>query len=250
MLGKELAPYVQIVEAHRPTFRREKKIIPYKNREEAIRWFAENHQNVRNPETGRINQTGEYGGSAHTVCPYVPHYLDNVEDGIRPVVKALFEKGYLTNSSCEGHGWGEQRYVSVVFPSVEQREEFKKNVGKIAWVDLRDVEHMSNAVVELYDDGSFKKVVKYTDPAALEELWKEEVRFCNTLFYRKYDFYCFLRVGIGPEWISYSATTFWQLVVFRLKMAYFWIVRRLFTGRSTKKLVQVIESSVFPRSLG
>ena len=251
MLGKEFAPYVQIVKAQRPSFiRAEKKVVPYKTREETIRGLAENHQNVRNPETGRINPTGEYGGGAHTVCPYVPHYLDHVEDGIKPVVKALFEKGYLTISSCEGHGWGEQRYVTVAFPSEELRNDFKKSVGRVSWVELRDVPHMNNARVELYEDGSLKRVVKELDADALKKMWDGEIDYCNILFYRKYDFWCFLRIAIGPEWISFSAVTNWQLFVYRIKQAYCWITRKLFTGPSTRKITKILESKSFPNFLG
>lgn len=252
MLGKELAPYVQIVEAQKPTFRREKKVIPYKTREETIRWFAENHQNVKNQETGRINQTGEYGGPAHTVCPYAPHYLDNIEDGIKPVVRELFQKGYLTISSCEGHSWGENRYVTVAFPSEQERENLKNVLASkfIPFLGLVEVAHMTNAKVELYEDGSFKRVTKTTDEAALQEIWKGEVAYCNIVFYRKYDFYCFLRIAIGPEWVSFNANTRWLRLIYHAKQIYFWTVRKLFTEYSTRKVTKLLASSLVPKFLG
>ena len=53
---------------------------------------------------GRINMGNE---SSASVSPYSEHFRSQVEDGIWPLVKTLYNKGYLPVSSCAGHrgGW-------------------------------------------------------------------------------------------------------------------------------------------------
>ena len=49
---------------------------------------------------GRINMGGEQSAS---VSPYSEHYWSQVEPGIRSLVQAFWDLGYLTVSSCSGH---------------------------------------------------------------------------------------------------------------------------------------------------
>lgn len=58
--------------------------------------------------------------------PISPSLYDLLESGVREIVRALNEKGYLTVSSCEGHDNGNVRHVTLVFPTLKERDEFLK----------------------------------------------------------------------------------------------------------------------------
>jgi len=59
-----------------------------------------------------------------TVSPYHPKFRSQIEDGVWPIVEQLVNKGYLTVSSCEGHGTENKMIVSLVFKDRNSAEKF------------------------------------------------------------------------------------------------------------------------------
>ena len=142
------------------------------------------------------------------VSSFVSQYSDiigkNLEPGVRDAVLGLHEKGYLTFTSCQGHDDSKHRYIGVVFNTLEQKNQFIKEVNKlkcdIYWYDnvinsierpCKEIPWWSEGGITLhivYDDNSFAKASQqdrrrkpYTD----EELTK----FWNIQMWRNYTHY-------------------------------------------------------------
>lgn len=74
----------------------------------------------------RIDSDGEYVSSF--LSPYNRKILDNVEPGVRSLVSALINRGYLTAASCQGHSDQRTRFVMIAFGSELERQQFVKDV--------------------------------------------------------------------------------------------------------------------------
>lgn len=251
---KEIIPYVQQVEARRPF------VVEERNPSEEqpaptdgkafTRWMAEKVQNKRH-ESGRINFHGvdHSSGPAHTVCPYVPHFLNNIEDGIKPLVLALVNKGYLTYSSCSGHQSFEPRYVGLAIPSEEFRERVVNLLSirfklwqKMQLFKLIKLSTVANNKFQVNSKNAFTGVDR-GEPTA------DEAEGFNTIFYRNYPLWLFLRIQIGYEVVFVSYTyplTIWK----RLECLWAKVMNRLFRERITKQVVDFIESKEFPQFIG
>jgi hypothetical protein len=254
ILRREIIPIVRHYQAEQPSLDQllKKKGEKVPDGVDGIRWLCEKVQNKRHP-SGRINFDGQdrSDGAAHTVCPYVPHFLNNVEDGVKPLVSALFSKGYLTYSSCEGHIY-EVRYVGLAFPSIEARTEFMERVRrelgwKKAFVKFVAVESVTNAAVQFNEDRTFSRINRGTAAQALTE---GEILYFNTLYYRRYDFWCFLRLQIGYEIVWRDTdnifNNFWLRWKYRLLIAYMRVIKKLFVSHVTELLAKTVRSDSFP----
>lgn len=94
--------------------------------QEEIHYVTHEIHNKKNKD-GRINRfdpkTGIY--SANSVSPHANDFLQlNIEEGIKPVVEALLNKGYYTYSSCAGHCLSDRRFVGIAFPNQIMRIRF------------------------------------------------------------------------------------------------------------------------------
>lgn len=94
-----------------------------------------NHYNTRKGQDGRtytkIDKDGNY--ISHYVSPYAKKFWSgmNVEPKIESVVRALWEKGYLTFTSCQGHKGSPMRYVGITFVNDEERDKFIKKMSHL-----------------------------------------------------------------------------------------------------------------------
>ena len=59
-------------------------------------------ENVRG-KFGFINLTGQNGAPSQMTTPLDPEFWKFIEDGIKPLVRALLETGIETFGSCQGH---------------------------------------------------------------------------------------------------------------------------------------------------
>jgi hypothetical protein len=246
---RELIPFVFKYRQEKPVFRVEKKKVelPFKNELEAARYYAENLQNSRNEKTGRINFTGEYGSSAHTVSPYVKHFYENIEDGILPVVRAFTEKGYLTISSCQGHGT-EIRFVVLAFQSEEARgyvSDLIMSVG-LPYLKTHHLAKLINNDLSHNESGTVTDLEKST---ADEFTPENNTTFVNAVFYRRYEAVCFLRIEIGHPAKIMKTETLWESVQLYAERAWIWFTNQTFVRLSTSRLAKIISSDVFPRYL-
>lgn len=136
------------------------------------------------------------GNFEPSISPYANNFEAILDPGIREVVLALNEKGYLTASSCEGHRPHKPRYINLCFGSEKSREEFQHRISD-SWLGLfyptMRVSTMTQEIVA-------GNIVKHTD-------LKDEVRGLNHLFMRSFDQYCFLRLHIGAAFYNNSSDT-------------------------------------------
>ena len=130
---------------------------------------------------GRIYQSGD--GVSVTVSPYQEDYWYNIEEEIKPLVKAVFDKGYLTYSSCAGHQAVKRRFIAVAFPSKEAARKFVYEIKKRYKHRMvhYDIKHGTD-----YDG------VDWTNT-------QDHVAFLNKLYYRGYEDYWFVEVSIGKN---------------------------------------------------
>lgn len=96
---------------------RQEKQSTEKSLDEQI-YYVTHQVHNRKQADGRINRfdptTGVY--AANSVSPFAENFLElNVEEGVKPLVQALIQKGYFTYSSCAGHCLTDRRFVGIAF---------------------------------------------------------------------------------------------------------------------------------------
>lgn len=152
---------------------------------------------------GRINMGN---GTAASISPYSKHYRSQIEDGIWPLVELLYNKGYLTVSSCAGHRGGLYKefddgfftynsspYVTIVVnrDCVEDVvSTFKKYSIKHA--EILSIDSMSN----MDASGTKPRRNKKVDI-------QNEYESLNWMMQRNYDKWSYVMIRINP-WKKYS----------------------------------------------
>lgn len=137
------------------------------------------------------------------VSQYSPIVNSNLEPEVKKAVLALHDKGYLTYTSCQGHGDSKHRYIGVVFNTVSQKHKFIREMNKlkldIYWYNnavntkerpCEDVPLWSDAIQLhiVYDDSSFanSSVADRRDKPYTEN---QLTKFWNIQMCRNYDRY-------------------------------------------------------------
>lgn len=123
------------------------------------------------------------------VSPYNPNFKSQIESEIWPLVSALVNKGYLTNASCQGHGWDLYCYVSLVAPSLESAT----NIAEQIILDPWDVKVKVKRSIYDYDS-SFKTIKEDLDR---EELKLKVFPYYNKIFRRNYEEYFFIDMKLS-----------------------------------------------------
>lgn len=162
------------------------------------RWLSGEVQNQRHP-SGRINflGLGHGGGPAHTVCPYSPNFLENVEPGVRSLVKACADKMLLPFSSCEGHSNGDIRYVALAFTEESDRD----RLVEMLKMHFRPLFFVGALQLELRDSYVNVRAISQEENFGGLELApdlgvKHESEYFNAVFFRNAESWCFLQINI------------------------------------------------------
>lgn len=141
---------------------------------------------------------------ANSLSPYAEKFWENIEEKIKPVVKILYQKRYLTYSSCEGHGLDFRRYIGLAFCDEDSRAYVANYINdlNIKGVSTKLHETVSNnEVVEHKATG--KPTPTKNNKSNLNIDKKGEVNSFNIQFHRNYEQYFFLEIIIYDE-ISYK----------------------------------------------
>ena len=150
---------------------------------------------------GRINATlpgGDY--RVAEVSPYNPNFKTQIESGVWPLVEALINKGYLTCSSCEGHGRDLQARVSLVLPTIESANTFKQQINLPPWrIRIKSKRR-------IYDFSSNFKTT--TDILSQDELQTKVFPYYNKIFHRNYTEYHFIDMFL-PKYLGYNFIYYW-----------------------------------------
>lgn len=186
--------------------------------------YAHKYVNPRQKD-GRINSGYDKHGNlvAITVSPFSATFWDNIEDGVRPLIKAFVGKGYMPFSSCEGHGDFSSRFVYLAFGSEDKREKAERLIRKHLWfvpgiiIDRTSMPHN----IQTNDDGSLERLSK-------AKLDMQSVRSFNTVFHKEEKFYCCLRITLFREYKDC-----WRKMVL--------------TEWVTNRIIKLVQSERFPR---
>lgn len=147
---------------------------------------------------GGYDEDGRY--YAVTVSPYFSEFESQIEEGIRPLVSAIRDKGYLTCSSCYGHP--KRAMVVVCFPTARSREEFTEVVRKesIPTLAIEYRDSMVNVGVSTDRRGrvQFSKDLEFDH--SFEGHRSMEVASFNGVFLRNYDDYFFLHITVLDDY--------------------------------------------------
>ncbi len=179
----------------------------FKNSEELI-YFLSHNINNKIHENGRIYMQINKDGSlfAHSVSPYSETFTDNVENGVKDLVKVLRSKRYLTYSSCEGHGNSFRRYVGLAFADEASRNVVEQYISslKIKGIILKKFDTVSNQSTNINNETNKIEYQNKINPLLLEgdklqEHKAQETEYFNISFHRKYENYCFLEIVILEE---------------------------------------------------
>lgn len=155
--------------------------------------------NTRQGKDGRtytsIDRDGNY--ISHYVSPYAKKFWSgmNVEPEIEPVVRALWEKGYLTFTSCQGHKGSPMRYVGIAFVNDTERDKFVDSMSHLPVTWHYNCVNPIDDPLD-YDDGNWMRMqwdqegdsaktqAEFTDKRYTKQ---ELTDFWNIMFNRNYD---------------------------------------------------------------
>lgn len=147
---------------------------------------------------GRINAGVNALGKeiSHTVPPQSDRFWDNIEPAIRPLVRALREKRYLTYGSCDGHTLWNRRFVGIAFYDEASREALLAPI-EAAQLPIVSIERLHSAAnMQLGSHGHGEDWISHEETA--HELNPEvELESFNLLFGRNYDRICFAEISLG-----------------------------------------------------
>jgi hypothetical protein len=153
----------------------------------------------------RINRGNKQNGYATSVSVgmHNPDFDSYIENGIRPVISALKNKGYLTLSSCEGHGITDDTRVVICFGHEGMLSAFKEALDPLTSLGLvmehlkpQDYMEQSTPYTKAYD--AIPELRKQ-GISVREKMTDLECTNClNKLFNRGYKSYYLLRLVIVP----------------------------------------------------
>lgn len=189
---------------------------------------------------GRIYAKSEKDGySSHSVSPYADTFLDNIEENIKPLILALKKKGYLSISSCEGHGIYFRRYITLVFPSRETALEFQAHIPFRLKYILKHCTESLNTKLDVDEYGNIlgnKVVDSFVDREG-------SIRYINFLIKRSYVDAWLLELIISDRLKDedgyWKYIKNWRQVLFK----------KFFMNWYTRKLTKFIQSDKFPANI-
>ncbi len=150
------------------------------------------YNNVKHPD-GRINFGTDKNGKlvAITVSPYSDTFWDNIEPRVGLIIKKLLKLGYMTFSSCDGHGEYSARFVWLAFDNRLKRDEAYKYFRKITWfIPGVSIEKTSNP-------SNLRSVDNYIENVGAENIdIKSSIKYFNTVFHKLSTEWYFLKVVI------------------------------------------------------
>lgn len=240
VIAGELKPIQQeIVVGHNggPTFA---------SNEEVHQYSLYRNYNTKLSNDGRtytkVDKDGNY--ISHYVSPYAEKFWSgmNVEPGIEPVVRALWDKGYLTFTSCQGHDNSPHRYVGVVFVNDEERDKFVKSMSHLPVTWHYDCVNPIDEPLE-HDDGNWMRMqwdqedttTKTQQDFTDKRYTKAQLtKFWNIMFSRNYQSFSPVIMCVG---CTMNATNEFNY--------YWWKFRYKFTrNRVTTKVAKFISSQL------
>jgi len=134
------------------------------------------------------------------VSPYNPNFKSQIEAGVWPIVNALVNKGYLTNASCEGHGWQVECYISLVTPTLESAI----NLANQLKIDPWEITVKTDRSIWDYDSA----LKTTTNVLSRDELKTKVFPYYNKIFRRNYKEYFFIDMNLDKYW-GYSKLWNW-----------------------------------------
>lgn len=216
-----------------------RQVIAFKKREplnqrELLDKIINTSYNKRWPD-GRIyglDKDGQY--VSHSVTPYAKSFLDNIEEGIKPLVIALKDKGYLSMSSCQGHCLWDRRFVMLVFPSKEAALEFQTNIPFNLTYKLRHATEVLNTNLDIDAYGTILNAEK----KQLDNDKDNTLIYINTFVKRNYADAWLLDIIISDE-IIYEHGVFKYIK--NIKKIIF---KKYFLNWYTNRLVEYIKKKL------
>lgn len=187
----------------------------------------------------RINRDNIQEGYATSVSvsPYDPNFYDSIEDGIKPVVRALVAKGYLTLASCEGHSFRDDAHVYVAFGDLSKALDFSMKFEPLASIGV-DTDWMSAEKYmeqEIPNAEEFKKIpeLRKKGMSLRKKMEQHEAADClNKLFDRQHKKWWLIKLTVVP---GVDSVGYW--------MAFY---HHYFKKETTVDIVATIIDSVVP----
>lgn len=184
-----------------------------------------------------ISETGEY--ASHSVSPYAETFLDNIEEGIKPLVLALRDKNYLSISSCEGHGLDFRRYVTLVFPDRESAQNFQNTIPFKLRYSLTHCTQMLTSTVDVDQYGRLSNL-RNVDPDSND--MKRSLEYVNVMIQRTYQDAWFLEVSLSE---GVRTKGLWDIIK-NLRAV---LKKLLFEKHTTHRLVRFVLSDKMPTNI-
>jgi len=213
--------------------------------EELHKYSLYHRYNTRLGEDGRTYTVKDKDGNyiSHYVSPYATEFWSgmNVEAGIEPVVKALWKKGYLTFTSCQGHEESPMRYVGITFVNDEERDKFVKSMSHlpVTW-HFNCVNPIDDPLEK--DDGNWMRMQwDQSERSKTQEEFTEKR-------YTKQELTNFWNIMFGRGYTSYSPVIMCVACTMNPKNElnyYWWKLKYHFTrNSSTKKVADFINDNL------
>lgn len=214
--------------------------------EEVHAYSLYHHYNTKLGEDGRTYTKRDRHGNyiSHYVSPYAKEFWSgmNVEPGIEPVVKALWSKGYLTFTSCQGHEDSPMRYVGVTFVDDNERNKFVKALSHLPVTWHYNCVNPIDDPLE-HDDGNWMRMqwdqedtTTQTQKDFTEKRYTKQqlTDFWNIMFSRQYKQYSPVIMSVACNMNPRNELSY-----------YWWKLRYKFTkDRVTARVADFIENQI------
>jgi|688.fasta_scaffold853215_1 hypothetical protein len=184
-----------------------------------------------------LSKNGEY--VSHSVTPYAKDFLDNIEDGIKPLVIALKDKGYLSISSCEGHNLWDRRFVVLIFPSKKEAISFQ---NKMPFNVTSEIKHHTEFLNTRLSVDGYGQILN-AEKKEFKKDPNESLDYINTFTKRNYADAWFLELIIIDK-IEYT-DGFWKYI----KNIKYILFRKFFLKFYTKCITDYVLSDSMPSNI-
>ena len=212
------------------------------SRKELILKLCNTSYNKKWPDGRIYSHTDDSGNVSHSVSPYSPSFLENIEDEIKGIVEAIVSKGYFPISSCQSHSIHEKRFIMLVFPTKDAAQYFIDKIPYKLKFNIKHCTDVLNVQVDADQYGRIKGISKKGIDTNLNNL-ANALEYVNCFIRRNYQDAWFLELilvdAVPP------LNNFIDYIKYLPKILY----KKYLINRHTRKLEKYIKSNKFPKNI-
>ena len=128
---------------------------------------------------GNINFEGSRYSKSLLINNREPDFLDEIEDGIKPIIKVLVNKGFDTYSSCQGHVY-EDDISHMNFDLIDEKENKDKWLQYLEYIQNKYSISLKVDFLEIPEKAKYLLNKEYREPIRVVFIFPDMInRFDN-----------------------------------------------------------------------